>query len=100
MCPKPMGSRARANILNSGWLCKERDPGGLGNTWLESMGSGGTCSMVRACRSTHRNIGYMRYSKCMGIGCLGHMDMPKGGRELGPHFWAAWDGQASVQGPG
>ena len=94
-----MGSRAGANILDSGWSCKECNPGGLGNAWPASRGSGDTCSMVQAHRSMYHDVGYTRYSKYMGIGCLGHMDVSKDGRELGPHFWAAWDGQASVWGP-
>ena len=84
---------------------KEHDLGDLHNTWLASMGSGDMCGMVRACRSIHCNIGYMRYIKCLGLGCplsswcLGHMDAPSGGSELGPHLWTAWNDQAGVWGP-
>ena len=34
-----------------------------------SMRSGNTCGMVRARRSMHRDVGYMRYTKCPGLGC-------------------------------
>ena len=48
--------------------------------------------MVRARRSVRRDVGYMRYTKCVGLGCptsfwcMGRMDVPRGGREPDPHF--------------